>query len=109
MSQPETTLQPAATTPALKLPNRQMPFSGADNKSLQSYARLNVLVAMLRLSLTEISNASGRAVSRSQVWRIMSQGQRATSREKRAITEALRRLMAERLDSSVLFEEPNER
>lgn len=65
--------------------------------------RLNLLVGWIGLSMTALSDLTGREVSRSQIHRIL-RGARATSAERAAVYSAVCRALA-KCDSAFLFED----
>lgn len=65
-------------------------------------AKLRLIMAMFGLSLRDVCNASGKAISRSQLHRIL-HGQRPTPMERRAIALGVMECLKARCDSSFLF------
>lgn len=80
-------------------------------KQDQSPMRLRVLMNLFGLSLRNVVDAGGRAISRSQLHRIL-RGQRPTAFERHAIAVGVMTCLRERCDSAFLFaelENPNVR
>jgi len=70
----------------------------------QGPAKLKLLMRLFSISLSEIANASGRAISKSQIHRI-AHGRPATPFERRAIAVGLSACLRERCaDSAYIFD-----
>ena len=65
-------------------------------------AKLRLLMVMFGLSLRDVCDGSGRAISRSQLHRIL-HGQRPTPTERRAIALGVVECLKVRCDSAFLF------
>ncbi len=77
-----------------------------DDETPIGIRRLRILMAMFDISLGDLSNASGRAISKSQIQRFTS-GQRTNpnAKERHALSVGLINSLKSRCDSSYLFSE----
>jgi len=67
-----------------------------------SCAKVRLLMAMIGLSLADVCIGSGKAISKSQLHRIL-HGQSPTAFERRAIAIGILECLKERMDSAYLF------
>ena len=67
--------------------------------------RLNLLISWFDLSLSDLSDGCNRAISRSQLHRILRGQRRPTPFERKAIAAALANCLRERCDSAYMFED----
>jgi hypothetical protein len=69
--------------------------------------RLALLMDTFDVSIGEIARLSGRAISKTQIHRVLA-GKRPSPRERQAIAAGLLACLRSRCDSAYLFEEPDE-
>lgn len=87
----ETRSEPPETIPNLTLEEAMHP-------------KLKLIMSLFSLSLRDVCDSSGRAISRSQLHRIL-RGQKATPFEKKAISVGISECLKARCDSAFLFDE----
>jgi hypothetical protein len=68
-------------------------------------SRLRLLVDSFRLSVSDLANASGRRISRSQVHRILAGQHRPSPEERQALAIGVVACIQSRCDSAFLFDE----
>jgi len=67
-------------------------------------SRLQLLVETFQLSCSELANASGRKISKSQVNRIIRGLHRPSPKEKASVALGLQAVLRSRMDSAYLFD-----